>query len=89
MVLNHSLVQHYYLCNITKIAFLVCKKIVQFYQSPYIFIGGFDSNDRISSLLLAMAFDSNPIRQHKRIKANKKFSGMENHSDCGFVSAWF
>ena len=46
------------------------------------------ANDRISSMLLAMAFDSNPIKQHRRIKANKIFSGMENHSDCGFVSAW-
>ena len=46
------------------------------------------ANDRISSLLLAMAFDSNPIKQHRRIKANEMFSGIENHSASGFVSAW-
>lgn len=47
------------------------------------------ANDRIDSLILAMAFDSNLIKQHRRIKANEMFSGIENHSDSGFVSAWF
>ena len=46
------------------------------------------ANDRIDSLLLAMAFDSNPIKQHRRIKANEMFPEV-NHSASGFVSAWF
>ena len=46
------------------------------------------ANDRIDSLILAMAFDNNPIKQHRRIKANEMLSGIENHSASGFVSAW-
>ena len=96
-MLNRSLVQHYYLCKITKFAFWYVRKLCSF-TNPFIsllvvlivirlFLES--ANDRIDSLLLAMAFDSNPIKQHRRIKANEMFSGMENHSDCGFVSAWF
>ncbi len=44
------------------------------------------ANDRIDSLLLAMAFDSNPIKQHRWIAVNEIFSGIENHSAMWFSS---
>ena len=89
MVLNRSLVQHYYLCKITKIAFWHVRKLCSF-TNPLISLLVVLIVIRLfwESLLLAMAFDSNPIKQHRRIKANEMFSGIEYHSASGFVFAW-
>ena len=95
-MLNHSLVQHYYLCKITKIAFWDVRKLCSFTNHlisllvVLIVIRLFleSANDQIDSLILAMAFDSNPIKQHWRIAVNEIFFGMENHSASGFEFAW-
>ena len=69
MVLNRSLVQHYYLCKITKNAFWYVRKLCSFTNPPLIsllvvlivirlFLES--ANDRIDSLLLAMAFVAQP-----------------------------